>query len=173
MPTFTEDWFGDWSCSVLADLVREVADVPGRLVEVGSWEGRSTIAMANATSREIHAVDTWAGSPGEISAALAGERDVHATWRANIDEATTGNVVEHRMDWRKYATEDGSPVALLFIDAEHTYDEVADNITAFLPLMSPGGIICGDDMHHPPIKRAVVETLGTWVTEATLWIARL
>ena len=31
-----------------------------------------------------------------------------------------GNVVEHRMGWREYVQTDVSPVALLFIDAEHS-----------------------------------------------------
>lgn len=170
MTMFTEDWFCDASCSALAQLVREVADVPGRLVEVGSWEGRSTIAMANATTRRIDAVDTWAGSPGEISAALAGERDVYATWRSNIDEATKGNVVGHRMGWREYAALDDSPVALLFIDAEHTFREVFDTIEAFLPMMAPGGTICGDDAHHPPIRDAVRVRFPRFEQRATVWV---
>ena len=171
--TFTEDWFCAHSCSVLAQLVREIETVPGRIVEVGSWEGRSTIAMANATKRTVHAVDTWAGSPGEISAALAGERDVHATWRSNVDTATKGNVVEHRMGWREYAMSDESTVALLFIDAEHTYREVFDTIETFMPWIALGGIICGDDAHHPPVRQAVMELLPEATQLATLWIARL
>ncbi|MEI6231355.1 MAG: hypothetical protein WCP81_11530, partial [Actinomycetes bacterium] len=45
---FTEEWFNEFSQHVLADLVRGVRDVPGLLVEIGSWQGRSTVAMANA-----------------------------------------------------------------------------------------------------------------------------
>lgn len=171
--TFTEEWFSEASQDVLADLVHAVRDVPGRIIEIGSWEGRSTIALANATTRTIHAVDTWAGSPGEISADLAGERDVHATWRANIDAATNGNVQEHRMGWRDYRQTDDSPVALLFIDAEHTYREVADTIEQFLPLMAEGGIICGDDVHHRPVVQAVIERFPQAHGKASVWYYQL
>ncbi len=170
---FHEDWFSDASCTALAELVRQVGDVPGRIIEVGSWEGRSTIALAHATDRPIHAVDTWAGSPGEISAELAEGRDVYQTWLSNVGMTTDGNVVEHRMGWREYRELDDSPVALLFIDAEHTYREVADNIDAYLPLMSPGGIICGDDAHHPPIVQAVSERFPGAYRVASLWVHRL
>jgi predicted O-methyltransferase YrrM len=173
MPTFTEEWFSEASQDALASLVRAVKDIPGRIIEIGSWEGRSTIAMANATDCAIHAVDTWAGSPGEISAELAGERDVFATWKANVKEATEGNVFAHRVGWREYREQDDSPVALLFIDAEHTYREVADTIEAFLPLMSPGGIICGDDAHHPPIIQAVAERFPDAYRDQSLWVAPL
>lgn len=170
---FTEDWFSDASCTALADLVHQTEQVPGRIIEIGSWEGRSTIALAHATRRPIHAVDTWEGSPGEISAELAAGRDVYSRWVANVSMATEGNVVEHRMGWRDYRLLDSSPVALLFIDAEHTYREVADNIDAYLDLMSPGGIICGDDAHHPPIIQAVTERFPFAYRTASLWVHKI
>jgi len=174
---FTEEWFSPASCQVLASLAREVADVPGRIVEVGSWEGRSTVAVANAAHpRVVHAVDTWEGSVGEISAELAAdpERDVFATWESNVAELTGGNVRPYRMDWRTYHTTTVGECALVFIDALHTYEEVRDQIAAFRPLIADGGVLCGDDVHHPPIQRAVVEAFGFGQVgqSASLWIWR-
>ena len=138
VPGFTEDWFGEASCEALAALVEDVADVEGRIVEIGSWEGRSTIALANAAHPyHVHAVDTWEGSPGEVSADLAASRDVFAQFKTNIDLLTRGNVDVHRMGWRQYiANESDTLNSLLFIDAEHSYTEVHDCIEAFLPLMT-------------------------------------
>ena len=67
---------------------------------------------------------------------------------------TAGNVVAHRMGWREFLPTVSGPVALCFIDAEHTYDEVFDNIVAVLALLAPGGVICGDDWPHPPVLQA-------------------
>jgi predicted O-methyltransferase YrrM len=168
--TFTEDWFGPASCAALSRLALHTNGLAGRVVEVGCWEGRSTIALANAAYPDtVHAVDTWAGSPGEISADLAAERDVFATFTANIAERTKGNVEAHRTGWRDYFNEDRGPIRFLHIDAEHTYEEVAANIAAAVPLMVAGGIICGDDAHHPPVIRAARE-LGDIHIEATLWV---
>ena len=146
MSFFTENWFHNESCDRLAQLARQVDHIPGVIIEIGSWEGKSTCVLANAIRpRIVHAVDTWQGSPNEISAELAAERDVHATFANNVKVLTGGNVVEHRMGWREYMAGHGGPIALVFIDAEHTYREVYDTITAVLPFMSPGGVICGDD----------------------------
>lgn len=169
---FHEEWFPKESQQVLAALARSVADVPGEIIEVGSWEGRSTIALANAVCpRKVHAVDTWAGSPGEVSSDLASRRDVFAQFCSNIVQWTKGNVVTHRMGWREYAAGFTGPVALLFIDAEHTYREVFDNVTAFLPYCRPGSVVCGDDAHHPPIRQALDDLFGPgeWSQEATVW----
>jgi hypothetical protein len=168
--TFTEEWFGPASQHAVARLVQRTRGLAGRIIEVGSWEGRSTVAIANAAHPDIvHAVDTWQGSPGEISAELASQRDVFATFTENIDQLTRGNVEPHVMGWRDYFAEDKAPVRFLHIDAEHTYTEVFDNITTALPLMVAGGIICGDDNHHPPIQRAVRDTLGRFYVDASLW----
>lgn len=171
MPEFHENWFKERHCLALASFVAQVEDVPGRIVEIGSWEGRSTIALANSTAREVNAVDTWKGSPSDQSSALAAERDVFTTFLSNIAEATSGNVVAHRMDWRRYRQCDESPIALLFIDAEHTYDEVSKQLTAFLPLMSPGGIVCGDDFDATGVATAVMQHVPTAKGIHRMWWA--
>ena len=118
----------------------------------------------------VHAVDTWAGSPGEISAGLAAGRDVYTTFVGNVAELTRGNVDPHRQDWRSYLDSDRGPVRFVHIDAEHTYREVADTIEAVRPLMVAGGIICGDDAHHPPVIDAATDLLGTVERQASLWV---
>lgn len=172
--SFTEEWFSQASQEALAGLARSVAHLHGAIVEVGCWEGRSTCALARACYPAIvHAVDTWEGSPGEISAQLAGERDVFATFLANVAVLTAGNVDPHRMGWREFFDGWVEPLRLVHIDATHTYDEVRDNLEAVLPHVVPGGVVCGDDVHHPPVARAVVDVLGPNVTvEASLWVWR-
>jgi hypothetical protein len=85
---------------------------------------------------------------------------------------THGNVETHRMGWREFFAGFAGRVKLVHIDAEHTYREVADNIETVLPFMVPGGVICGDDAHHPPVVSAVMDTLGEYDREATLWFWR-
>ncbi len=171
--SFLEDWFGPESCVVLGNLYRSVKDLDGAVIEVGCWEGRSTCALANAAHPEVvHAVDTWAGSPGEISADLAAQRDVFRTFCHNVKVLTHGNVETHRMGWREFFDGFTGRIKLVHIDAEHTYREVAENIEAVLPLMIPGGVICGDDVHHEPVRQAVLDTLGDANVEATLWVWR-
>lgn len=169
--TFHEDWFHRDSQAALAGLYGRVAGLAGQVVEVGSWEGRSTCALARACAPAIvHAVDTWAGSPTEpYQAEVAERRDVYAQFLANVEAFTDGNVEAHRMGWREYFAALADPVRFVFIDAEHTYDEVAGNIGAALPLLVPGAVLCGDDVMHPPVAAAVRDTLGAFDMAAALW----
>ncbi|GAH12421.1 unnamed protein product, partial [marine sediment metagenome] len=54
---------------------------------------------------------------------------------------------------------------LVFIDAEHTYEAVQDDIATWLPLIKKsGGYITGHDYehkNHPGVKKAVDEIFGT------------
>lgn len=171
---FDEDWFCEASQNALARLARGTQGINGVVVEVGCWQGRSTIALANAVAPDwVYAVDTWRGSNGEISAELAAERDVFAEFLENIRELTSGNVAPMRMDWREWFGRSRQQIRLLHIDAEHSYPEVHDNIVAALPKMAPGGIICGDDAHHPPVIKAVHDTIGIPTITATLWWHRI
>lgn len=169
-PVFHEDWFGEASQRALADLYRTVAHLTGDIVECGCWEGRSTIALAEACHPEwVRAVDTWQGSPGEISETLAGQRDVEAQFLAN----TAGmNVTPFRMDWREYFTNHAGPTKFLHIDAAHDFVSVRDNIAAALPHMVAGSVMCGDDAHHPPVRNAVLDAFPNAKAIATLWVAQ-
>lgn len=169
--TFTEDWYRPSSLAILEKTFHESRGLDGRIVEVGCWEGRSTVQLANAAyPAVIHAVDTWAGSPGEISADLAAERDVYARFVENVEALTLGNVIPYRMDWRQFFVEHPGPIRFLHIDATHTYDEVRANIEAALPHVVPGGIVCGDDAHHEPVITAAIDVLVDVEQRASLWV---
>ncbi len=166
--TFVENWFTDTSCATLAHLVRYVEHVPGRIVELGSWEGRSTLAIADATHRPIDAVDTWRGAKSDgYQQQQVKTRDVFAQWSVNL--ADHPHVTPYRMDWRRYTSTTAGAVALVFIDADHTYDEVTAQISTFLPVMSAGGIICGDDYPMVQVWSAVRDRLGTVSVEGPVW----
>jgi predicted O-methyltransferase YrrM len=173
MPKFDEAWFHQPSQDAVAELVQSVADIPGAIIEIGAWQGRSTCAIANAAwPRVVDTCDTWDGSNHEISEAIAKTRDVYAEWQANVAELTRGNVRPHRMDWRDYVPTIDEPVAFCFIDAGHSYREVFDNVAAIIPKLVPGAILCGDDMHHGPVQDAVFDIFGTEkvYVSASLWV---
>lgn len=153
-PVFVETWIPDKALVTLAGLVAAVSDVPGRIIELGSWEGRSTLVIADATDRVVHAVDTWAGSDSDVyqRTQIAEGRDVFAAFTANLGER---NVQAYQMDWQDFIAATAGEVALVFIDADHTYEQLTAQIDAFLPLMAAGGIMCGDDRQMRPVRRAL------------------
>ena len=49
--SFTEDWYFPEQIDVLTRLCRQVSPLRGAIIEVGCWEGRSTIELARTALR--------------------------------------------------------------------------------------------------------------------------
>ena len=165
MPTFQENWFDDDAINALREYADHTRNLPGTVMEVGCWEGKSTVALANAVNPCIvHAVDHWLGCTGDEKHITDQElyvhkRDIYGNFLRNIAEGTAGNVKVHKQDWREvFATWD-EPIKILHIDASHTMEEVRDNILAALPFLVHDGVICGHDYGHPPVYAGITAAL--------------
>ncbi len=127
------------------------------IVEIGSWHGRSTRAIADNTRGNVTAVDWWEGSP-ELKALKA---DHHAQFLSNM--AGLDNVYDCQaksVEAAALMAEAGEKFDMIFIDADHSYEEAKADILAWKPLLAEGGLLCGHDWHHGPVKQAVREVLG-------------
>lgn len=172
-----QGWMADKELQYLA----ETANRSRIIVEIGSWIGRSTCAMAVSTCGKLYAVDTWKGSPGDVEhdKILAGKPPdwLFEQFRANM--AGLDNIEPMRMTsveasdvlWKA-----GVKADLIFIDGQHTEEGAASDIRAWRSHLAEGGILCGHDFadYCPGVKKAVTALVpkfrvvpGTsiWTTE--------
>jgi predicted O-methyltransferase YrrM len=99
----------------------------GRIVEIGSFRGRSTIVLCLAAKDgvEVVAIDPHGGGdrgPRELTPdAARGERD-HAVFRSNLERAGVEGRVRHvrRMSHDALDAVEGT-IDLLFVDGAHRY----------------------------------------------------
>jgi hypothetical protein len=162
MPRFDEIWIGPQQLNLLGALAQSTSELDGEVIEIGSWQGLSTIPIANAVRPAVlHVVDHWKGDNADAVAAGTGirpelvARDNYGIFRANMDEATEGNYQVHKMDWREFAAAWDQPIRFLHLDATHTEPEVFDNIAALLPYAVPGAVFAGDDWDWPGVCAGV------------------
>ena len=180
---FNENWYSDSQARFLAVLGRFVLPIEGAVVEFGSWEGKSTCALANAVYPEtVIAVDTWQGnldeSPEHESVRIVQQRDVYATFLSNVASLTKGNVTPVVQDCHEFMREFNDPIKLCHIDACHDYLSVTRSILATLPLVVCGGVLCGDDILFANktrsdldggVERAVSAFLEDYKAKENLW----
>jgi SAM-dependent methyltransferase len=132
-----------------------------RIAEIGCWTGRSTLALAMNTRGTVWAIDTWLGAPGDLDDILArnGFEWAFNEFRHNLRHCPNVYVKKKRsLD----AARDFQPQSLdlVFIDAAHDYNSVANDIKAWEPLLIRGGLLCGHDYcdsRWPGVRRAVDE----------------
>ncbi len=139
---------------VLTGLVRNL-DSKKCCVEIGSWAGSSALAMVAGGAEKVHCVDIWEGNEA-----------IYQAFAANVGDMLDSRIIPHIgfstnivVTWRE-------PIDLLFIDADHSYEQVLQDITLWTPHVREGGIICGHDFTLAGVERAVKETghyiLGGW-----------
>jgi len=131
------------------------------VLEIGSWQGRSTIALLRGCKGIVFAVDPWRGNN------LSYKEFVYNT-------AEFIHLVIIKMPSLKAATIFTAPVDMVFIDGNHTYECVKSDIEAWLPLTKK--IICGHDygdLLAPGVKQAVDEKFDDvrWVN--SIWYKEL
>jgi hypothetical protein len=124
LPGDVEGWLTEAQAARLDRCARAVPD-GGRIVEIGSFRGRSTIVLARAAPAgvEVVAIDPHLGSdrgPQEIAAQPElGEQDMQ-TFRANLERHGVRDRVRHvRMLSSRAPLEDA--IDLLYIDGAHRF----------------------------------------------------
>lgn len=153
----------------MCDIVRDAMEIDGwmneveltwlvsqarrrkRIVEFGSYKGRSTTALAGGCRGVVYAVDWWPGSM---------EVEVLPEFRKNMaPEISAGTVVVCHGHTARAFTWLSEPADMVFIDASHDYASVRDDIGEAQRLLGAGGLLCGHDFSEefPGVKRAVIE----------------
>jgi predicted O-methyltransferase YrrM len=152
------------------------ASIHKRIVEVGSWMGRSTMALAdNNTDGVIFAVDHWQGSEEHQSALADKSRDwLFQQFYRNLQfHIISGKVITVPFPSVEASKMVVGPFDMVFIDASHDYESVKADIQAWRPLVLSKGIICGHDRGYPPVAKAVEELLGLPGGDTDIWVVRL
>ncbi|MGO9819024.1 MAG: class I SAM-dependent methyltransferase [Solirubrobacteraceae bacterium] len=139
-----QGWLTDAQARALYDAAQAVGP-GGRIVEIGSFRGRSTIILASALPDgvELVAIDPHGGGdrgPQEIAPdATRGDED-HAAFVANLERAGVSERVRHVREMSQDALQElPGPVTLLFVDGAHRYRPASDDIARWGERVPVGG----------------------------------
>jgi predicted O-methyltransferase YrrM len=143
-----------------------------RIVEVGSWFGRSTRALADNTKGMVYAVDTWSQSSPTTSAYHLGDKPkgwLLNEFLTNTKGLTNIQVVQMLSVDAARSFNSTPQFDMIFIDANH--DSVKADILAWKPLLISGGLLCGHDYTDYAAVRQVVDELlpGRAVAVDSIW----
>lgn len=133
-----------WTVDVLCALIR--AKKPHVLIETGTFEGRTSIAM-------FHAMEAYASQHGALLWTLENDRERILRAFERIKPITTDtysgvNLIEcDALEWLR-----GRPdnfCDFVFLDDDHTAAHVGLELDECLRIVRPGGLICGHDVVGP------------------------
>ena len=171
-PQFGEDWFG--GVEPLYSKFVELMSDGSVFVEVGCWKGKSIsymgVEIVNSGKQiKCYAVDTWRGSEEHQAEDVIINDTLFDLFLKNT-ESLSHVITPVRKPSIEAAKDfvDGS-IDIVYIDANHTYEEVKKDIQAWLPKIKKGGIISGHDYGGwDGVTRAVNEAFPTGIVTSSV-----
>ena len=156
-------------------LTHAIATVkPSLIIEIGTWMGGSARFMAKVAKNhglnvEIVCIDTFLGSvehwtkESYLMTLKNGRPNIYEQFLSNTLHEDLQDIItpfpvdsiNGFMVLQKY----GIKVDMIYIDAGHDYESVSADLKRWPQLLRDGGILVGDDYHHPPIIQAVKDCL--------------
>lgn len=143
----------------------------GRIVEIGSFKGRSTVMLAKVAAHyglgQVVAIDPHNFNLSEktevSSEAMARPASTKDDFLNSLRTAGVMKHVEFHHALSKHVSSSwNAPIRLLWIDGDHTYRGAKDDFDGFAPHMTPGGVIALHDALNAfsgPIRVFVEEML--------------
>jgi hypothetical protein len=164
-----EGWLEDDEADLLiaaaASALRSLPK-PHYLVEVGSYCGRSTVALGSvakiaSSEARVCAVDPHDGKVGALDQGIKTVSPTLEKFRRNIAAANLSDIVEII---QKYSCEVSwdKPISFLFIDGLHDYANVSRDFFHFEDWIVPEGFIAFHDYadYYPGVQVFVNELLS-------------
>ena len=147
-----DGWMTQHELTWLASHAAEMQSV----LEIGSWKGRSTFALASSCNGPVYALDHWEGSRDDFRISPELGHKAFAEFLQNVGHFKNLHVI--RADSTKYEPPEDFTVEMSFVDGCHYYEDVLIDCRKWLPRTRR--LICGHDINLNDVARAVHEDFG-------------
>ena len=150
--------------TLLYELARQVTG--GCIVEVGAYRGRSTVALGRG-SLDGHRVPVYTIEPHQTFTGVLGGRfgpaDAGAFYRAVLETGCYHVVRLVSLSSEQVAPGWRLPVALLWIDGDHTYEGGRRDFESWRPHLAADARVVFDDADNPALgpHRLIAELLAS------------
>lgn len=157
------------------------------IIEIGSWQGRSTKALAVATPGTVYVVDDFRGAGGAAANGWLGPGGfplgTGSTPTHELERIFRQNLAAEIKKRKVIVSGIGSPEAaanfkhgsadLIYIDGDHETDAVRSDLQAWIPVLAEGGVLCGHDAHDERVQAALeAEGVDYEIVVDNLWRQR-
>ena len=134
----------------------------GVILEIGSWQGKSTTYLVNGVAlgknkNKIYAIDPHIGSI-EHEAKLKNKSSLEK-FKENMEKVGISGKIETIIDKSQSAAKDWKlPISLLWIDGDHSYVGAKADFDLYFPFLVKGGVVALHDSTQGSLPRVVYES---------------
>jgi predicted O-methyltransferase YrrM len=134
----------------------------GVFVEGGAWLGSSSAYLCDhaPSNISIFIVDTWQGSSDELDThqSMAKHTDIYSLFLENMGNRKFIPIKKTSVEASKEFKDLSCDV--VYIDMQHTYEAVKQDLEHWYPKVKSGGYIAGHDAYHSGVNKAIKEFFG-------------
>lgn len=121
-----------------------------KIADVGCWTGLSSLLLAQiakAHNGRVYSVDWFRGSPATNLEFAGTAFDIKSIYKHNISQFEFADIIELREGPTSevWSTFDPASLDVVFLDADHRYANVKQDIANWITRVKPGGVLCGHD----------------------------
>lgn len=180
-------------CTILRKHFTAAGREPSLLVELGVHKGETSAALLRTFPQaRLFMVDEWRAYEPDHRYRKSGDGCAKLTTKQQDDNMLAAQLATQfagkRANILRLSTLDAAANFFMgkvqadgvFVDADHTYSAVRDDIAAWWPLVKSGGVLSGHDYKHPRdgkqwgVSQAVEEFVqrertGFWVSGSCWW----
>jgi len=136
--------------------------------EVGCAEGNTTMRLLKHNPKlRLYAVDMWGdrfSQYSDYSKEIYKDWDFNKIWRTFLTQTRPYQdrlIILRGCSWQ-VVKDVKEKLDFVFIDADHTYDMVIQDIVMWGEILKEGGMVCGHDCNLPEVRRALNMILPGW-----------
>lgn len=174
-PVISKDYKGNniygWMSVVEMQWLYQQSSKYESVVEIGTFKGRSAHALLSGLSKTVTCIDPWNYETGKV---MVGEEE-YQEFLKNVEPVRGGNGrLNVIRNISTIASKEVGNVDMVFIDGDHSYESVIEDIKTWLP--KTNRLICGHDysMIYPGVIEAVDELFGDRVRQIdAIWYVEL
>ncbi len=167
---YKEQGIDGWMSLAELNWLYTQAKKSSSILEIGSWEGRSSHALLSGCPGTVTCVDTFKGSadPRDLTNSLGKTIDVFEKFKEHVGHFKNLEIL-------KMSSREASTICkdrkfdFIFIDAGHTYEEVKEDIELWRDKATV--ILSGHDYSYPwlGVQQAVDEMCGKVSLCESIW----
>lgn len=163
-----------WMTNLELRWLAEQASRHWLIVELGSFLGRSTRAMADNTQGIVWAIDQWERMDYFPSRILNPWPEFERNLAVHVDSGRVRPIKARHEDVTHHNLPQLRGLDMVFIDGGHERDEIAHDIEVWRPRLIPGGLLCGHDAKSelwPAVDQVLAEMVpdAKFVNNTLLW----
>lgn len=154
--TETEGWMTIQDITFLA----EQAQSHEKIIDLGTYLGKSAIAMAMNTKGFVLCIDDWWG-PRSLDWSEVERSKIFGKFYLNCEDLLLSGKMKYLTHNHTSAIDLDFQPDMVHIDGNHAYDNIRYDILQWSKKLAPGGLLCGHDANYKGVKKALDE-LAVW-----------